>query len=86
MSTKLTLSIDKDIIEKAKIYAKEQGRSLSNIIEEYLKSISSQSQIDKDEELSDILKELKGSVKAPKDLESYDEIIQEALIDKYTDK
>lgn len=32
MNTKLTLSLDKDIIEQAKIYAKEHNMSLSFII------------------------------------------------------
>jgi len=39
MSTKLTLSVDKKVIDKAKEYARSNGRSLSNIIEEYLKSL-----------------------------------------------
>ncbi|WP_325261248.1 DUF6364 family protein, partial [Flavobacterium sp.] len=29
MNTKLTLSLDKEVIEKAKSYAKQTGRSLS---------------------------------------------------------
>ena len=37
MNTKLTLTIEQAIIEKAKFYAKEKGRSLSDIIENYLK-------------------------------------------------
>lgn len=42
MSTKLTLSIsDKDLIEEAKQYAKEHDLSLSRIIEDYLKSLTS---------------------------------------------
>ena len=40
MSAKLTLSIEEEVIEIAKQYAKKQGRSLSNIVEEYLKSIA----------------------------------------------
>ena len=39
MSTKLTLTIDKSVIKKAKEYAKSQGRSLSNLIEDYLKTV-----------------------------------------------
>ncbi len=33
MNTKLTLTIEKEIIAKAKDYAKEKNRSLSDIIE-----------------------------------------------------
>jgi len=46
MDTKLTLKLDKDIIEKAKIYASEKNRSLSAIIESYLKALT----LGKDEE------------------------------------
>ncbi len=40
MNTKLTLKLDSEVIEKAKIYASSQKRSLSKIIENYLKLIS----------------------------------------------
>jgi len=39
MNIKLTLTVDKSVIKGAKIYAKSNGRSLSNIVEEYLKSL-----------------------------------------------
>ena len=41
MNTKLTLTIEQSIIEKAKKYASGKGRSLSDIIENYLKIIGS---------------------------------------------
>ena len=40
MNTKLTLSIEERVIQQAKEYAKKNGRSLSNIVEEYLKSLA----------------------------------------------
>jgi len=40
MNTKLTLTIDQEIIEKAKQYAKGKNRSLSDIIENYLKTLT----------------------------------------------
>lgn len=43
MNTKLTLNIDRDIIEKAKLYAKNQQVSLSNLVENYLLSLSKSS-------------------------------------------
>ena len=39
MNTKLTLSLEKEVIEKAKIYAKGTGRSLSEMVENYFKSL-----------------------------------------------
>lgn len=39
MTTKLTLTVEKTTIEKAKNYAKNTGRSLSEMVEKYLESI-----------------------------------------------
>lgn len=85
MSTKLTLTLEKEIIERAKAYAKAHKRSLSNLIEDYLKSIieeseKSQSQIT----LTPIVKSLKGSVKVPNP-ETFDEkqILEDELLKKY---
>jgi len=39
MNTKLTLTIEQTLIEKAKEYAKAKGRSLSDIVENYFKAI-----------------------------------------------
>jgi hypothetical protein len=40
MSTKLTLTVEQSIIERAKIYAKNTGRSLSDLISSYLDSLT----------------------------------------------
>jgi len=40
MTTKLTLTVEKDVIERAKFYAKHSGRSLSELIEQYLDSLT----------------------------------------------
>ncbi|WP_194975252.1 DUF6364 family protein [Aquiflexum lacus] len=39
MVKKLTLTVDESTIEKAKIYAQNTGRSLSGIVENYLKTL-----------------------------------------------
>ena len=36
MTTKLTLTIDKAIIKKAKSFARDKNKSVSRIVEEYL--------------------------------------------------
>lgn len=41
MATKLTLTVDEEVINSAKKYAHEKGKSLSNLVENYLKSIGS---------------------------------------------
>ena len=66
MAVKLTLTVDQLIIERAKSYAKQTGRSLSEIIETYLDNITSENHSQK---LSPKLKKLVGSVKLPKDFD-----------------
>lgn len=63
MTTKLTLTVEKSIIERAKSYAKNSGRSLSEIIENYLEAIT---QDNGTEKLSPKLKKIVGAVKLPK--------------------
>ena len=83
MNTKLTLSIEEQVIERAKEYAKKQGRSLSNIVEEYLKSIAKQKKSKVINKLDPLVEELCGSVKIPEN-KSYDEILEESIIEKYS--
>lgn len=82
MNAKLTLSIEKDVIEAAKEYAKSQGRSLSNVIEEYLKSVTKRKSKKNEHKFNSIIEELCGSVKLPPN-KTYDDIKTEALIEKY---
>ena len=65
MSTKLTLSLKKSVIEKAKQYAKGNNVSLSQIIESYLEKITSQEPEFGDSELDSI----RGIISLPKDLD-----------------
>ncbi len=81
MNTKLTLTIEQSIIEKAKKYANDKGRSLSSIIENYLKVITKEETIS-EIELTPIVKSLKGSFKAPKNL-NYKKELAARLSDKY---
>ncbi len=48
MDTKLTLKLDKSVIEKAKAYASDQQVSLSKLVENYLNALTSKSR-EKDE-------------------------------------
>ena len=81
MNTKLTLTIDKSIIQKAKKYAKEKERSLSDLFENYLKALTDNGM--KDEfEITPLVKSLKGSFKAPDDFD-YKEELTTALSEKY---
>ena len=81
MNTKLTLTIEQTIIEKAKKYAKDKERSLSSLIENYLKAITSESNAE-DIELTPIVKSLKGSFAIPKNFD-YKKELASRLSEKY---
>lgn len=66
MVTKLTLTVEKAVIERAKLYAKNTGRSLSEIIENYLATITQESS---NSDLSPKLKKIAGVVNLPKDFD-----------------
>lgn len=83
MSTKLTLTIDKSVIEEAKKYAKSQGRSLSKLIEEYLKSVSRKGQKNEELKLSPITKSLFGSVKIGNTELDYKKILEDEILKKH---
>ena len=80
MNTKLTLTIEQAVIERAKSYAKEKGRSLSDIIENYLKVITKEERTE--EELSPLIKSLRGSFKMPKSFD-YKKELSKGLSEKY---
>jgi formiminotetrahydrofolate cyclodeaminase len=72
MTTKLTLTVEKKIIVKAKNYAKQTGRSLSELIETYLENL-----VEEERDVSKIspkLKKLIGVVKLPKDFDEEKEL------------
>jgi hypothetical protein len=71
MTTKLTLTVEKAVIERAKMYAKSTGRSLSEIIETYLTTITEEAT---GSNLSPKLKKVVGVVKLPKDFDEKQEL------------
>ena len=81
MNTKLTLTIEKALIEKAKKYAKGKGRSLSDIVENYLKVIIKEGNT-KVIDSTPIASSLRGSFKAPKDFD-YKKELSKGLSKKY---
>ena len=76
------MSIEKEVIEAAKDYAKSQGRSLSNVIEEYLKSVTQSKVKNEKNKFNSVIEEFAGSVKLPKG-RSYDNVKLEALVEKH---
>lgn len=82
MNTKLTLTIEKEVIESAKKYAKESGQSLSEIVENYFKFVAVKRVKIKEKQLSPKVRKLRGIIKTDGDLD-YKQILTEELTKKY---
>ena len=82
MNTKLTLTIEQAIIEKAKDYARSKRQSLSDIIENYLKLITEDRKSRQDLRITPIVKSLKGSFSSPKAFD-YKSELASSLSKKY---
>lgn len=81
MDTKLTLVADKDIIEKAKVYAREQKTSLSNLVEKYLSSLVLKNS-EEDFESSPLIKSLTGVISSGS-ADNYKNDYRDFLTEKY---
>ena len=82
MSSKLTLTIQKEIIETAKEYAKEKGLSLSEMVESYFKLVTVNRKINTKKQLSPKVSKLRGIIKT-EDVLDYKKILTEELSKKY---
>ena len=84
MQTKLTLSIDKTVISRAKVYARGRKKSLSQIIEDYLKSLAASHQSDESlsSSLPPVTKSLAGILKNRKEID-YKSSITDYLVKKH---
>ena len=84
MDVKLTLKLDKVVIDKAKEYAASQKRSLSRMIEAYLKSLidKENSKSDYDIEISPFIKSMRTGIKIPVDYD-YKKAYGDYLDEKY---
>ena len=84
MDTKLTLKLDKFVIEQAKEYAFSHKRSLSRIIESYLRSLINRDKNDNksDIEISPFVKSMSTGVNIPADLDYKSEVLNH-LIEKH---
>ncbi|MGD2034825.1 MAG: DUF6364 family protein [Bacteroidales bacterium] len=71
MDSKLTLKLDKFVIDKAKKYASSHKKSLSRMIESYLKSLFDKDSPDSkdDIEISPFVKSMQTGTKVPADLD-----------------
>jgi hypothetical protein len=82
MNVKLTLTVDKAVIMKAKIAAHKSGRSLSNMVETYLKTQISKEEAEQQPPYSPLISSLKGSIPLPEVID-YKEELKSSLTKKY---
>jgi hypothetical protein len=81
MDTKLTLNVDSELVQKAKSYAKGNGRSLSDLVEMYFKALTHKKEVS-DKDLTPKVKSLLGSFKVPQDFD-YKKELTDQLTKKY---
>ncbi len=81
MDTKLTLRLDKEVIERAKRFAKEYNTSLSKMVEQYFDRITRPG--DEEMELTPLVRSLYGIAALPADFDARSEYF-EHLMEKHS--
>lgn len=82
MNTKLTLTLDNEVIDIAKKYAKEKGQSLSELVENYFKLITSDRRQFSEKVLAPKVKKLRGIIKSSENID-YKNVLTDELLRKY---
>jgi hypothetical protein len=81
METKLTLRLNDNVIERAKIYARNHKISLSKMIESYLDSVTKQ-QEEKKTSITPLVESLSGVIDLPAEFD-YKKEYRDYLAEKY---
>ena len=82
METKLTLRLNENVIERAKIYAKSQKISLSKMIESYLDNLTREKDSDSKIAVTPLVESLSGVISLPSDYD-YKKEYADYLTEKY---
>ena len=82
MNKKLTLTIEEEVIDVAKSYAKEKGQSLSELVENYFKLLTHKKIDLNPSQLSPRIQRLRGILKLEEDFD-YKNALEEELNKKY---
>jgi len=77
MESKLTLKLNKDIIEKAREYAQQHKISLSRMVEAYFSALTSEEKSEENE-ITPLVKSLSGIIKIPADFDYKSYIAEQA--------
>ncbi len=82
MNTKLTLTLEDEVIAKAKRYAQDRGESLSKLVESYFKLLTRNETKTFEETLHPDVRELYGCLNLPKGSD-WKEELTDVLEEKY---
>lgn len=82
METKLTLSLNGEVIERAKLYARNNKTSLSKMIESYLDSVTKDKQEIQKKSITPLVESLIGVIDLPADFD-YKKEYRDYLEEKY---
>ncbi|MGE4290354.1 MAG: DUF6364 family protein [Salinivirgaceae bacterium] len=78
----MTLRLDDHVIERAKIYARNNKVSLSKMIESYLDNITKQKEEGKNKNITPLVESLSGVINLPSDFD-YKKEYGDYLAEKY---
>lgn len=81
MDTKLTLKLDNNVIERAKMYARKKNTSISHLVETYLNFLTNPK--DEKDEITPLVKSLSGIIDLPKNFDNKKNY-KEHIIKKYS--
>lgn len=81
MDAKLTLKLDRDVIERAEAYAQKRQQSLSALVESYLRFIAQREEDSSHLEVSPTVRELSGIIQLDEETE-LSEIYADYLLDE----
>ncbi len=82
MNTKLTLNIDKTVIDRAKEYAQKTNQSLSSLVQGYFKAIAEKHDYNEDD-ISPLVQEISGIIKLDDNFNLKDEY-HKYIMEKYS--
>jgi len=82
MEAKLTLRLNENVIERAKIYAKSHKISLSKMIESYLDSLTREKDDEDKNSITPLVKSISGVINLSSDFD-YKKEYTDYLIEKY---
>ena len=81
MNTVLTLDIDQEVIKKAENYAKSSRKTISQLVEDYLITISSEKK-EKPIQLGPITSQIAGIIEMDGNV-NYKDLLTDALLEKH---